>query len=300
MGSSRRPPRLITHATVDIPVVEASGVAVARIEAGVRVMVVGDRSRHLAVGVYADDQLGQWQLQDLGEIAGWPVAEADSQLEALAVDGQGVLALLREDPAEVLVVDPARHATIARIELAVPPWSALAGRWDDKSSRGEGLLLLRGGRLLVAKEKKPRALVEFGPAGTSPAGVSENDLLGPDEPWSSPRGDVRYHALAVWALRDEAKKTLGDISSLAVDADRSLWMLSDKSQALARLSLTPALPRGGGALRALDEVYRLPKGVSKPEGVASLGHDRVLVVLDTESTRGNGVVVTRGRTDKEQ
>ena len=292
-----KPARLVLVSTVDIPVPEASALSVRRRDGQTRVLAVGDRTHALAAAVYADAQLGTWQVLDLASIEGWPPISGDSQFEGLTCDGASLVALMREDPAEVIVVDTSERRVVATIELAVPSWSALAGRWYDPSSRGDGVVLLRGGRLLLAKEKRPRALVEFGPAGTSPRGVSREDFLDADEPWDAPGGDVTFHALAAWKLRDTAKKRLRDISALAVTEDRELWLLSDKSQAAGRLDLRDPLPRAGGTIDALDKAYRLPKGSTKPEGAVALDADTVLIALDTPSTHDNAIIVRRPAAD---
>jgi uncharacterized protein YjiK len=286
-----KPPRLTLVERLDLPIHEASGVAVTRHSTGDRVVVVGDRTSVAAVATLRDGRPDEVETIDLTTVDGWPSRPGDSQFEAIACDGGTQVALLREDPAEVLVIDLADRRLLAHIPLLVPRWSALAGKWDDPSSRGEGLVLLRGGRLLVAKEKRPRALIEFGPAGTSPRGVGQDDLLAPDEAWTPPAGDAGYHALAVWKLKDAAKKTLGDISALAVGRDRALWLLSDKSGVVARLDLSTGLRRGGGTITNLDTVFRLPAGLAKPEGMAMLDDDTALIALDTPGPSSNGAVV---------
>lgn len=294
-----KPPRLPLEGRLDIPVTEASGLALRRHAGRTHVLAIGDHDATLAVGVYdpdAGDGLGglrDWQRHDLGGLDGWARAPGGSQFEAIACDAIGTVVLMREDPAELVVVDAPAGRVRSRLDLVVPAWSALAGKWDDPASRGEGLVLLRGGRVLVAKEKKPRALVEFGPPGTSPRGVGLDDLLGPDEGWEVPAEVTRLHALAVWPLKKDAKATLGDISALACDGD-SLWMLSDKSEALAGMALTGSLVRGGGPVRTLDRVVRLPKAAVKPEGVVRLDAERVLVALDTPRPRDNGLLLRVG------
>lgn len=290
-----KPPRLVVIDTVDLPVPEASGVVTASGPDGTRIAVIGDRTTEVAVGTYADGRVGGWVVDDLADVEDWPEHDGPSQFEAIAIDGVGTLALLREDPPEVLVVATTSRRLVARIALAVPAWSTLAGKWDDPSSRGEGLALLRGGRILLAKEKKPRALVEFGPSGTRARGLSRDDFLGPDELWTPPdvAGEARYHPLAVWKLRDEAKKFLADVSDLAVGPDGSLWLLSDTSEALARIGMDRPLPRAGGEVRQTDERFRLPKDVVKPEGIAALDGDHVLLAMDTDRPRDNGLVLAR-------
>ncbi|MGA7757270.1 MAG: hypothetical protein WCA57_05445, partial [Ilumatobacteraceae bacterium] len=72
-----------------------------------------------------------------------------------------------------------------------------------------------------------------------------------------------------------------------------LWLLSDKSQRVGRLGLDAPLTPDDDEVRDLDEIWDLPEGAVKPEGIAALGDGRVLVALDTRSTSGNGMIVTR-------
>jgi len=288
-----KPPRLVRSAVVDLPVVEASGLARRTVAGVVRVLVAGDRTAVVAVGTYEAAGFSEWKTIDLAGVDGWPLLEGDSQLEAIAVDGGSLVAMMREDPPVVLVAATDTSELRATIALTAPPGSPLHGHWSDPSSRGEGLVLLRGGRLLVAKEKRPRALVEFAPVGTPASGLSSDDFLAPDEPWEAPRGAVDFVATAMWRLRGDAKRELGDISALAVGRDRSLWLLSDKSRCLARLALDEPLTPSSNEIRHLGEVWRLPKGTTKPEGVVALDDDRLLVAMDTRSTTGNGLVLER-------
>lgn len=292
-----KPPRLSLVDRLDLPVPEASGVVVAQRTDGDRLVVVGDRSSVVAVATVRDGRPVDWETIDLTAVTGWPSPSGDSQLEAVACDAGSMVVLMREDPAEVLVVDSAHRRLRARISLVVPSGSALAGKWDDASSRGEGLVLLRGGRLLVAKEKRPRALVEFGPASSSPGGLSSDDLVAADEEWSAPEADVTFHALAVWKLRGSAKKALRDISDIGVGRDRSLWLLSDKSAAVARLDLSAGLPSHGGVISSLDPIYALPPGTPKPEGFAMVDYRTLLVALDTDKARRNAILVRRSTPD---
>ena len=203
---THKPPRLVRSHYVDLPVVEASGLAARRTDDALRVLAVGDRTAHLAVSTYAPASgLGDWQTIDLSLVPGWPVPADDSQLEAIAVDGGCLVALMREDPPVVLVADTEQRALVAQITLTAPSGSPLAGRWDDPSSRGEGLVLLRNGRLLVAKEKRPRALVEFAPAGARAGGLSRRDFLAPGESWEAPTGETRVRSDVVVAATREGQ-----------------------------------------------------------------------------------------------
>ncbi len=291
---SEKLPRLVLSELIDLPVVEASGVTVRHTERGAVILVVGDRTAEVGACVIgADGALGDWETIDLAELPGWPLPPGDSQFEAIAADGGSVVALMSEDPPLVLVADTVTREFCAEIRLTAPAGSVLDGQWDDASSRGEGLVFLRGGRLLVAQEKRPRALIEFGPVGTQPQGLSSEDLLALGESWEAPTGQVDFVPLSMWELKSAAKKALGDVSAIGTDTEGNLWLLSDKSQRVGRLGLDVPLDPDDDVVRDLDEIWELPNGAVKPEGLAALGDGRVLVALDTRSTSGNGMIVTR-------
>jgi hypothetical protein len=291
---SEKTPRLVLVETIDLPVVEASGVTVRHTEQGSVVLVVGDRTAEVGACVIGDGgELDGWTVLDLAELPGWPLPPGDSQFEAIAADGGSLVALMCEDPPLVLVADTVTRELIAEIRLTAPSGSLLDGQWDDASSRGEGLVFLRGGRLLVAQEKRPRALIEFGPVGADPQGLSSDDFLGPGESWEAASGRVEFVPLSVWKLKGKAEKALGDLSAIGTDSQGNLWLLSDKSQRVGRLDLDGPLSPDDDEIRDLDEIWDLPDGAVKPEGIAALGDGRVVVALDTGSTAGNGMIVTR-------
>ena len=292
MASRTKLPRLRSAGRIDIPVVEASGLAVRASGDELHLIAVGDRTAEIAIGSESTpDGVGAWAVVDLSTIDGWSLPSDDSQLEAVAADGGSLVALMREDPPVVLIADTTGGRVVATIGLRMPEVPADEVGWDDPSSRGEGLVLLRGGRLLVAKEKRSAALIEFCPAGEPSRGLSPDDFLDDGESWDPPSGEVEYLATAVWRLKGKAKQVLRDVSDLEVGRDRSLWMLSDQSATLGRLRLDDPLPAGGGAIKTLDDAWRLPKGVTKPEGVVAFGDGRALIAMDTRSPRANGVIV---------
>ena len=101
--------------------------------------------------------------------------DATSQFEGVAADGAGRVFILEESPGHVYVFDAALTKVEARITLRVrpddPAFATLAEAWAaHPNSRGEGIVLLDRGHLLILKEKDPRRLIEFGPDGDQPVG----------------------------------------------------------------------------------------------------------------------------------
>ena len=96
----------------------------------------------------------------------------DPQIEAVCADGLGRVLLLQETPPRVELIDPKALKVVASIDLVVEGRGEIARSWSDpKGSRGEGTVLLPGGHLLIAKEKKPPAFIEFGPPHSRSRGL---------------------------------------------------------------------------------------------------------------------------------
>ena len=115
--SSKKPRRLIRSAWVDLPVAEASGLAVKFVDGRAQVLVVGDQSAHVATGTYIPDEgIAAWRTIDLSTVPGWPLPPHDSQFEAIAVDGGSIVAIMREDPPILLVADTATAKLVAHVQ----------------------------------------------------------------------------------------------------------------------------------------------------------------------------------------
>jgi hypothetical protein len=182
------------------------------------------------------------------------------------------------------LVDPAAARVVASVALEIEGRGELARSWSDpEGSRGEGAVLLPGGHLLVAKEKDPAALVEFGPRGSRSRGLLRGGALAGGARWPIARGDHRYVALAVWRPDPALTKACSDFSDLEVGPDGWLYLLSDQAATIARLAPLP--PGGGRATPAA--AWRLRGLDGKPEGLAFTPRGRAIVALDTRKAREN-------------
>jgi hypothetical protein len=148
-------------------------------------------------------------------------------------------------------------------------------------------VLLPGGHLLVAKEKQPPALIEFGPPGSRPIGLLAGGQLQDGARWPIGEG---YHvsvALTVWFPDETLAKTCADFSDLEIGPDGRLYLLSDQSATIARLD---DLPPGGG-MATVMAAWQLDELDGKPEGLAFTAEGRAIVALDTRKARHNLVLL---------
>jgi len=123
--------------------------------------------------------------------------------------------LLQENPQRAELIDLKSLEAVALIDLVVEGRDNIARAWrDPKGSRGEGAVFPPGGHLLVAKEKKPAVLIEFGPPHSRSRGLVRGGALADGKRWSIRRGRHRFVALAIWLPDKTLAKTCADFSDL--------------------------------------------------------------------------------------
>jgi hypothetical protein len=253
-------------------------------------IAVGDRAAKIAWFPLSrsDGDRIDWRTRSIAKLSGSKLPKHNPQIEAVCADGGGRILLLQEAPPRVELIDPKAREAVASIDLVVEGRSEIARAWSDpKGSRGEGAVLLPGGHLLVAKEKKPAALIEFGPPHSRSRGLVHGGALADGERWPIENGHHRFVALAIWLPDKTLTKTCADFSDLEIGPDGCLYLLSDKSSTIARLD---ELPAGGGTVALLD-AWRLGDLDGKPEGLAFSPQGHAIVGLDTRKARRNLVLL---------
>lgn len=271
--------RLPLTAGSDIPLREVSGLAVGPDGGGWLLAAVGDRGPDVSyarmTGTTADT-LGPWTCLDLSTLPAPAWLPPVSQAEAVAFDGRGSALVLIEDPALLVVLDRPTRALLHGYRLDARTLPTLD--WSDPSSRGEGLLLLQEGHVLVVKEKGPAGLIEFGPPGTNALGVTRETLLASDQDWLRTSDDL-LEALAWWP----SDGRMADWSDAATAADGSVFVLSDQDRAIGRLEL----PLRPGDTACITQTWLLPDGVDKAEGLAFLPDGSTVVAVDRRKAGRN-------------
>src|SRR6516164_2863345 len=283
--------QLRVRRVVDVPLREVSGICLGRSDNGRMFLVaVGDRAAKIAwFSLSGSEELRiDWHTRSIAKLSGSKLPKSNPQIEAVCADGGGRILLLQETPPSVELIDPRALEAVASIDLVVEGHGEIARAWSDpKGSRGEGAVLLPGGHLLVAKEKKPATLIEFGPPYSQSRGLVRGGALADGERWPIKKGRHRFVALAIWLPDKTLAKTCADFSDLEIGPDGCLYLLSDKSSTIARLDELSA----GGGTAGLLEARRLGDLDGKPEGLAFSALGRAIVGLDTRKARRNLVLL---------
>jgi hypothetical protein len=283
--------RLRVRRVVDVPLHEVSGICLQRSQNGrLSLIAVGDRAAEIAwfSQPRSDEGRIEWHTSNSSKLLGSMIPKHDSQIEAVCADGVGRVLLLQETPPRVELIDPKSLKVVASIDLAVEGRGGIARAWSHPNgSRGEGMVLLPRGHLLVAKEKKPAAFIEFGPPRSRSRGLGRGGALAAGKRWPIKKAHHRFVALAIWLPDKKLAKTCADFSDLEIGPDGYLYLLSDKSSTIARLD---HLPAGGGTATLLD-AWRLGDLNGKPEGLAFTPQGRAIVGLDMRKPRRNLVLL---------
>jgi hypothetical protein len=242
---------------------ELSGLGLRRLGAAPQpeLLGVGDSGfRVLTSGLTKDDPSGRSPRLH-HQVNGFTDGDS-SQWEGVTADGSGRVFILQEHPGHVFVLAPEFTQLEAALELDVPEregeWQA---SWhEDKNARGEALLLMRGGRILVFKQKHPVTLIEFAPGGHEPIAIGDDPFLPAGEPFALSHEALR--PVRSWML----DAPLGSVS----DASRvgsQVFVVSAKSRCIAALR---PLSDGGEPVRLDGETWGLPDEIPQPEGLVVL------------------------------
>jgi hypothetical protein len=269
------------HATA-LPLRELSALAVRPDGSGAQLLAVGDEDfAVITAELDTQGRAGMTRRENL-PTGGVDVSDG-SGFEGIAADGARVF-ILQEELSRLLVFDAGLSRLEQTIELVVARETPDFGdTWhEDKNKRGEGLLLLKDGHVLVGRQRDV-FLIEFGPQGAAPLGVSADTVLPAGSDFTL--GAAELVPLAWWRI-----EALASVNDLAF-ADGRLYAVSSKDRTVARLPkrLVPGSEVEPDRVRKLGGA--LPPGEPddldpKPEGLVLVG-GQPLVAFDTKFAGDN-------------
>jgi uncharacterized protein YjiK len=270
--------QLSIDAVGDVPLREVSGLGQRRHRAGDvgQVLAVGDEEFALMLADLDAVVGGGFHAVDLRKVIGSAAASEGSEWEAADGDATGRVFVLQESPSRVFVLNVELDEVERVIDLRLDAKERAELNWDASSNaRAEGLVLLRNGHLLVAKEKDPPLLLEFGPARGRAEGLAPELVFSRLGEFHLPQDHhTDFSLLSAWRLEPEAHRRIDDISDVAAGPDERLYLLSDESRCIAQLepALAPSRERVG-----VTAVWDLPEELQQPEDLV-IREDLVPVV----------------------
>ncbi|MBA3350788.1 MAG: SdiA-regulated domain-containing protein [Actinobacteria bacterium] len=288
------PQQLTVRETADVDLLEISGLGQRHHPdgRGLQILAVGDDEFTILI---ADLEAGgiprRFDRLRLEQVLSEGEPTQGSQWEAADGDASGRVFVLQEEPAVVFVVNPEMNELVSRITLV-----NRSSEGDDfglgtaPNSQGEGLVLLRNGHILVAKEKDPPVLMEYGPGEERPEGLAPDLLFATSDEFPLPQElRAEFSLLTVWRLSSSAGDAIKDISDIAVGPDEGLYLLSDESACIAQLQRTLE-PRQENL--EVVSVWNLPSELEQPEGLVITDDRAPLVAIDSEERTRNLFVLS--------
>lgn len=254
-----------------LPVLELSGLSWQCGRKKDRMLLgIGDKSATLAIQTLGKNTISRVTTPSIAaqiKTLDAKLTSAESQFEAIACDKTSVF-LLSEKQSKIAVLDLNSLQPKALIQLDVAG-SAIESEWkrDDNNNNGEGMILLKNGHILIAKEKSNSGLIEFAPASETTANISGfaklNAVIDVDVfPLSTQtQKTIRYKIVKVWSMGDSASEATQDLSELAVGPGGALYTLSDQTNSIAEV-----IPDDSKKLR-YARVWKLPHEIEKAEGL---------------------------------
>ncbi len=303
-------PRLQILSSMHIDGVELSGVSAIKktVNGELKLAIVGDGQAQIYdVSVTEDLKVKNSRVIDFTKTVDERFATCNSEIgpgckdslkmirgqwEAFAIDGSGRNFLLQESSHAIIVmngpvtsVQQIVNFDFSKSKFAPSRVSKKQRRLDDDLS-AEGFILLKNGHILIAKEKNPAVLGEFGPVGHQALGIGKDTILGENEAFEIPGNTERssLELLAEWQIAGHGKC---DIADLASDGSGSVYILSENCKSIKKIDRL--LPTESVAVAV--EQWRMPKNVKSPEGFAIDYLNRFWVVSDIRGPGDNFFVV---------
>lgn len=229
-------PRLGIVEQYNLPMKEISGLALEHSGPdGISLYAVGDATFN--IGRFTHDRTAAAVAIAIRDVANTIRAKtgAPSQWEAVAADGASNICILAEKSSRVVCLNSTVRQEIGRLRIEVDNDAHLAKQWKtEPNSRGEGMILMRRGHVLVVKEKRPSLIIEFGPKGDAANGWDAHALLAAGEPFALP-ASRKLVSLKTWEFAANLAAIAPDASELTVGPDNRLYMLSQEGAKLIRL-----------------------------------------------------------------
>jgi uncharacterized protein YjiK len=247
-----------------------------RPDGGVELLAVGDEDFVMVAATLVGDELEDARRTELDDVFDDDVRDrgSGSEWEAVACDGEGRAFVVSESSTDVVVLSPDLKSHVHTIELDVDAGPDRRARklLDDENAGPEGIVLLDDGHLMVAKQRDPILLIEFGP----------------HDP-----GGRRLVPLRSWRLRDEDEEEVESVNDLALDGEGRLHAVSSRSRCIFELQL------GSGEDKVrIERRWRLPEEIEpgkdrRAEGLAFDGRDRPVVAIDSRQPDENAFLLER-------
>lgn len=213
----------------------------------------------------------------------------ESDWEAIKVDGAGDFYALQEHSESILAISSdgsaIKYAVNFDLFEGMDKKARNAGLKLKENAFGEGLLLLKNGHFAVAKELGPISIVEIGPKGDAPLGISTESVLDKKEVFQI-KGEekrVNYSVLSRWNVASTGKCDFSDMDF----HDGKLYIVSQKCQQI--FIFNPLKKDSGKLVPAMS--IDLPSYMKNPEALTVLPTGQIVVGCDFKKKKRDNLYI---------
>lgn len=205
-----------------------------------------------------------------------------SQWEAIASDGSRRTYLMHEQFASIVVINSERKEIEGVINLE--NFDLTKKQRTDalelkENALGEGMILLRNGHIIVAKERDKASLIEFAPEADPAEGYDPKLVLQGKSVFPFDPTRTSYVPKHFWKLPVDFRPC--DLSEVSTDAEGNLYILSQKCRLIAQVSELSLDQK----TMTFTNTWGLPKNISGAEAFVVLPGQRFLVAEDKKSEK---------------
>lgn len=260
--------------------------------------VIGDHFAQLGTGILTTNGIEKIKVHDLYDLlvdtyspclGGMTegcrklTEQVTSQWEGIASDVSQKAFMLNEYLSTIVIWDPSINKISHNISLEkfyLGPKKRRKRNLDHKNDLAEGLILLKNGHIIIAKEAHSPSIIEFAPQLANAEGYSPDLRLPPQEQFPLYAHKQLYTPKKSWKLPKSHKNC--DISEISTDAEGEIYVLSQKCQWIAQVD---ELDIESKQLK-LKKVWSFPKNIKHAEALAVLDHNTFFIGTDKKSVVG--------------
>lgn len=201
--------------------------------------------------------------------------DTQSEWESVFSDESGRIFIVRETPAQIVVVS----ADLQKIEKTLD----LPGFEENANAGPEGMLPLSNGHVLIVKEKNPLRVMEFAPTGSKAEGyrpelsIEKKGIF----PFAKDGGLSLKH-VHTWHFSPENEELFEDSSGLNADGKGTLYLLGDQQNLIGRIGKN--LKTNKEKLK-LSQLWSIPSELKQPEGMVVDDENRPIIAIDQKKTK---------------
>lgn len=217
--------------------------------------------------------------------------ELTRQWEAVASDATGRFFILQEKLATIVVYNSKKNRVdglinLDNFDLTKPQKRSNSAKFNN-NALGEGVVLLKNGRILVVKERQKSTVIEFGLDGEKASGYNAGDQVTMVDEFPVKQKRTNLVPLKYWKLPSKFKGC--DLAEIQTSKEGKLFILSQQCRMIGQVETLNTNKKR----LTFTKTWTLPKYIKQAESFVVLPHKKFLVAVDVKSDKADNVFLLK-------